>query len=156
MCQKKSFTSILPSFLPYKTSTKERIKAIKKKEIHPFLTSSPMNKVYSTDHDRELDNYFWSYVKHHLEKATKVLPTFDKTTCFEFFKKSFKCVNRTKKFWFPSWIPSFPPPEKTFDSNPPIVHAYVLFNSYYRRNLEEKSHTTDLEKSRNYPYPQER
>ena len=136
--KKVSLPSFLPSFHPYKTSTKERIKAIKKKEIHPFLTSSPMNKVYSIDHDRELDNYFWSYVKHHLEKATKVLPTFDKTTCLEFFKKSFKCVNPTKKFWFPSWIPSLPPTEKTFDSNPPIVHAYVLFNSYYRRNWKKK------------------
>ena len=82
-------------------------------------TSSPTNKVYSIDHDLELKNNFWSYVKHYLGKATKVLPTSNKTTCYEFFKKSFKCVNPTKKFGIPSWIPSFPPPEKTFVSNPP-------------------------------------
>ena len=52
-------------------------------------------------------------------KATKVLPTLDKSTCHEFFKTIFKCVNPTKKFRIPSWIPSFPPPRKTFDSNPP-------------------------------------
>ena len=44
---------------------------------------------------------------------------FDKITCYEFITKSFKCVNPTKKFQIPSWIPLFPPPEKTLDSNPP-------------------------------------
>ena len=82
-------------------------------------TSSPMSKVYSVDHDLELKNNFWSYVKHYLEKPTKVLPTFNKTTCYEFFKKFFKCANPTKKFQIPSWIPFFPSPEKKFDSNPP-------------------------------------
>ena len=80
-------------------------------------TSSPTNKVYSID--LELKNNFWSYVKHYLEKPTKVLPTFNKTTCYEFFKKFFKCANPTKKFQIPSWIPFFPSPEKKFDSNPP-------------------------------------
>ena len=51
-------------------------------------TSSPTNRVYSFDHDRELKNNFWSHVKNYLEKATKVLPTFGKTTCYGFFKKS--------------------------------------------------------------------
>ena len=31
-----------------------------------------------------------------------------------------------------------------------------VFNSYYRRNLEEKSHTTDLEKNHYYSYSQEK
>ena len=35
------------------------------------------------------------------------------------FSKFLKCVNLTKKYRIPSWIPSFQPPEKTFDSNPP-------------------------------------
>ena len=139
-------------------------------------TSSPTNKVYSIDHDLELKNNFWSYVKH-CEKATKFLPTSNKTTCYEFFKKSFKCVNPTKKFRIPSWIPSFPTPEKTFVSNPPtcaeisqitkrmkssespcpldqISIPTFVFNSYYHRNLEEKSHTTGLEKNHYYSYSQ--
>ena len=45
-------------------------------------TSSPTNKVYSIDHNLELKNNFWSYVKHYLEKVTKVLPTSDKDTCY--------------------------------------------------------------------------
>ena len=32
-----------------------------------IATSSPTNKVYSIDHDLELKNNFWSYVKHYLE-----------------------------------------------------------------------------------------
>ena len=50
-------------------------------------TSSPTSKVYSIDHDLEL----------YLEKPTNALPIFDKTTCYEFFKKSFKRANQTKK-----------------------------------------------------------
>ena len=67
-------------------------------------TTATSNKVYSIDDDLELRDNFWSYVKYYLEKTTKVPPTFDKTT---------------KKFRIPSWIPSFPPPEKTFDLFPP-------------------------------------
>ena len=81
-------------------------------------TSSPIDKIYNIDHNLELKNNFWSYVKHYLEKATKILHAFHKTSYYEFFKKFFKCVNPTKMFQIPSWIPSFPPPEK-FNSNPP-------------------------------------
>ena len=81
--------------------------------------SSPTNKAYNIDGDLKLKNNFWSYVKYYLEKAMKVLPTFDTTTSYEFCKKSFKCVNLTKTFRIPSCIPSFPPPEKKFHSNPP-------------------------------------
>ena len=66
--------------------------------LHTKATSSHTNKVYSIDHDLELKNNFCSYVKHNLEKATKVLPTFNKATCYKFFKKSFKRVNQTKMF----------------------------------------------------------
>ena len=49
---------------------------------------SPTNKVDSVDNDLELKNMLntnWSFVKHYLVKAVKVLPTFDKPTCYEFF-----------------------------------------------------------------------
>ena len=45
-------------------------------------TSSPIDKIYNIDHNLELKNNFWSYVKHYLEKVTKVLPTSDKDTCY--------------------------------------------------------------------------
>ena len=84
--------------------------------------SSPTNKVYSIDHDLELKNNFWSYVKYYLEKPTKVLPTFNKTACYEFFKKSFKCANLTKKFRIPFWIQLFHHPRK----NSIVIHQPTL------------------------------
>ena len=54
-----------------------------------------------------------------MEKPRKKLLTFDKSICYEFFKKTFSCFNPNKRFWIPSWIPSFSPPVTTFDSNPP-------------------------------------
>ena len=56
--------------------------------LYAEATLSPTNKVYSIDNDLELKNMLntnWSFVKHYLEKAVKVLPTFDKPTCYEFF-----------------------------------------------------------------------
>ena len=61
----------------------------------------------------------WSYIKHYLEKSTKKLPTFDKSTCYEFFKKAFSYFNPNKTFRIPSWKPLFSPLITPFDSNPP-------------------------------------
>ena len=126
----RNFTEMYKNFT--KHQLKKELKRLKNERNPPVsrlrfvsrmlrakATSSPTNKVYSIDHDVELKKNFWSYVKHYLETATKVLLTFDKATCYKFFKKSFKCVNPTKKLRIPSWIASFPPAQKTFDSNPP-------------------------------------
>ena len=53
---------------------------------------------------------------------TNLIKLLIKTICYEFFKKSFKCANQTKKFRIPSWIPFFPPPEKEFNRNPPTYN----------------------------------
>ena len=123
----RNFTEMYKSFTKYQPEKES--KQLKNERSHSVsrirfvcyikATSSPTNNVYSIDHDLELKNNFWSYVKHYLQKPTKVLPTFNKTNCYEFFKKSFKCANPTKKFRIPSWIPFFPPPKKKFDNNPP-------------------------------------
>ena len=101
----------------YKTFTKRQLKKELKQlknERNPsvsrirFLSrmlrakaaSSPTNKFYSTNHNLELKNKFWSYVKHYLEKATKVLPTFDKTTCYEIFRSLLNVSTRLKRFKF--------------------------------------------------------
>ena len=66
-----------------------------------MVLPSPTNKVYSIDHDLELKNNFWSNVKHHLEKATKVLPTFDKAIFITNFSKSLLSVStQLKNFEF--------------------------------------------------------
>ena len=90
----RNFTEMYKNFT--KQQLKKESKQLKMKEIifftNPFhigmlrakATSSPTNKVYNIDDDLELKNNFLSYVKHYLEKAIKVLPTFSKTTCCKF------------------------------------------------------------------------
>ena len=78
-----------------------------------------MNNVSRIDHDLELKNNFWSYVKHYLENPMKNLSTFDKSTFCDFLKKAFSCFNPNKRFRIPSWIPSFSPPVTLFNSKPP-------------------------------------
>ena len=116
---KRSFTKMYKNFT--KHQLEKELKQLKNERNQSVLrirflsrmlrakvTLSPTNKVYSIDHDLKLKNNFRSYVKHYLEKAKKVLPKFNKTTCYESFKKSFKCANPTKKFRIPAWVPSFP------------------------------------------------
>ena len=108
---KCSFTEMYKNFT--KHHLKKELKQIKNEKSPSVLqirfvsrmlrakaTSSPTKKFYSIDQDLELKNNFWGYVKHYLGKPTKVLPTFNKSTCYEFFKKSFKCANLTKNFEF--------------------------------------------------------
>ena len=181
-----SFTEIYKNFT--KHQLKKKLKQLKNEKspsvsrirfvsrmLRAKATSSPTKTFYSIDQDLELKNNFWGYVKHYLEKPTKVLPTFNKSTCYEFFKKPFKCANPTKNIRIPSWISFFPPPEKKFDSNPP-TYAEIsqmikrmktsglpcptlsiptfVFKSHYGRNLEGKIHITNLKKSHYYSYLQ--
>ena len=76
-------------------------------------------KVYLTDHDNEIKKNFWGYVKFYIEKPKRIIPNFDKKTCFDYFVKSFKCINPLKQFQIPSWIPTFREPSCRFDLNPP-------------------------------------
>ena len=92
----RNFTEMQKNFTNHQL--KKELKQLKRKEIilftNPFrigmlcakATSSQTNKVYDIDDDLELKNNFLSYVKHYLEKAIKVLPTFSKTTCCKFFR----------------------------------------------------------------------
>ena len=76
-------------------------------------------KVYSIDHDNEIKKNFWGYVKFYIEKPKRMIPNFDKKTCFDYFVKLFKCINPLKQFQIPSWIPTFREPLSSFDLNPP-------------------------------------
>ena len=99
----------------YKNSTKSQLK----KQLKSLKNQSPNNidevryvskilrskiteaktqdqfaqKVYSTDHDNEIKKNFWGYVKFYIEKPKRIIPNFDKKTCFDYFVKSFKCIN---------------------------------------------------------------
>ena len=113
----------------YKNSTKSQLK----KQLKSLKNQSPNNidelryvskllrskiteaktqdqfpqKVNSTDHDNEIKKNFWGYVKFYIEKPKHIIPNFDKKTCFDYFVKSFKCINPLKQFQIPSWIPTF-------------------------------------------------
>ena len=78
-----------------------------------------VQKVYSIDHDNEIKKNFWGYVKFYMEKPKRIIPNFDKKTCFDYFVKSFKCISPLKQFQIPSWIPKFREPLSRFDLNPP-------------------------------------
>ena len=69
------------------------------------------------DHDNKIKKNFWGYVKFYIEKPKLIIPNFDKKTCFDYFVKSFKCINPLKKFQIPSWIPKFQEPQCHFDLN---------------------------------------
>ena len=125
----------------YKNSTKSQLK----KQLKSLKNQSPNNvdevryvskllrskiteaktqdqfaqKVYSTDHDNEIKKNFWGYVKFYIEKPKRIIPNSDKKTCFDYFVKSFKCINPLKEFQIPSWIPTFREPPCRLDLNPP-------------------------------------
>ena len=42
------------------------------------------------DHDSEIKNHFWKYVKLIFEKPAMVFPQFDKDACYQFFKNCFQ------------------------------------------------------------------
>ena len=72
----------------------------------------------STDHDLEVKKNFWSYTKKFLDEPTNILPSFDVGACTAYFKKIFKCQNK-KLFTIPSWMPTLPNGEKSFDLEAP-------------------------------------
>ena len=76
-------------------------------------------KVYSIDHHNEIKKNFWGYVKFYPENPKHIMTNFDKKTCFDYFVKSFKCINPLKQFQLRSWIPTFREPSCRFDLNPP-------------------------------------
>ena len=76
-------------------------------------------KTYCIDHDLEIKKNFWGYVKSYIEKPRRILPTFTKAVCTEYFKKVFRCVNPSKVFTIPSWIPRFHTPSHEFDMKAP-------------------------------------
>ena len=79
----KLFINTLKVIYFSKCQLKSELKRLKKERNPPIsqlrfvsrklrvkATLSLTNKVYRIDHDFELKNNFWSYVKHYLEKPT--------------------------------------------------------------------------------------
>ena len=79
----------------------------------------------SFDHDKKIVQSYWKYAKHQLEKINKLLPSFSKATCFEYFSKLFKKKRSPNNFIKPDWMPSYDNPKKDFNRNAP---TYVELN----------------------------
>ena len=126
----KEFINIYKDFSKHKL--KKELKRLKSTENVPVLQIRYVSKllrhksnlkttdqVYSIDHDMELKNNFWSYVKHYVEKPKRILSSFDNSKCYTFFKKSFSCIQPCRIFRIPSWIPKFTEPTTPFNLKPP-------------------------------------
>ena len=52
----------------------------------------------SIDHDKHIQKSFWRYVKEHIQQGTSISPSFDSSTCIQFFSKFFRSTNPSKSF----------------------------------------------------------
>ena len=78
-----------------------------------------VNSMASNDHDNLCNKNLWSYAKKFIEKPKSVLPTFDKSTCAEYFRRTLTTINPGKYFRIPSWIPQLSAPTVQFTDKPP-------------------------------------
>ena len=69
--------------------------------------------------DENSKKNFWGFVKSTFMQGTSLLPSFDVTTCTNFFARTFSSINPFKSFEIPSWIPSLRAPMVQCDSSPP-------------------------------------
>ena len=69
--------------------------------------------------DENIKKNFWGFVKSTFKQGTSLLPSFDVTTCTNFFARTFSSINPFKSFEIPSWIPSLPAPTVQCDLFPP-------------------------------------
>ena len=51
-----------------------------------------------TDHNKSFDSGFWSYSKKYIDQAKTVLPLFNVSSCYVYYKKLFKCSEKSKQF----------------------------------------------------------
>ena len=73
----------------------------------------------SIDHDKHIQKSFWRYIKEHIKQGTSISPSFDSSTCIQFFSKFFRSTNPSKTFIIPSWIPPLAEPSVPYDTSPP-------------------------------------
>ena len=73
----------------------------------------------SIDHDHEIEKNFWQYVKRQIKRASEMLPTFSKETCFTYFKTLFQKTRSVCTFEKPNWMPSYDEPKKVFNIQAP-------------------------------------
>ena len=72
-----------------------------------------------TDHNKSFDSGFWSYCKKYIHQAKTVLPQFNVSSCYVYYKKLFKCSDKSKQFNRPALMPEYERPPARFNNSPP-------------------------------------
>ncbi len=72
-----------------------------------------------TDHNECCKRNLWSYAKKFIERKKYILPTFNRETCYKYFEKTLKVINRLKIYYIPNWIPGLNEPTFQFNMEPP-------------------------------------
>ena len=78
-----------------------------------------MNKIFISDHDAEIKKHFCGYTKAQFDNDKNLKPSFNKLTCYNYFKKVFIATSPRRIFTVPSWFTKFNQPTHAFDDTPP-------------------------------------
>ena len=70
------------------------------------------------DHAQQVKRNFWKYCKNTFESEPKVQPTFDSSTCLNYFKEALQCRNKSRTFAFPEWMTHLQSPHSECDMSP--------------------------------------
>ena len=79
-----------------------------------LLNNSPI------DHDKQIQNNFWGYIKSYFKETTSSSMSFDVSTCTRYLHIFVASKNPTKSFKRPELIPYLGQPSLPYDLNPPL------------------------------------
>ena len=85
------------------------------------IWSTSTNKNFDnneTDHNKSFDSGFWSYCKKYIDQAKIVLPRFNVSSCYVYYKKVFKCSDKSEQFNRQAWMPEYERPTVRFNDSP--------------------------------------
>ena len=74
----------------------------------------PQNDKHDSDIDSNLKQNFWNTCKKIFNVTQTVLPAFDQSRCFSYFKKVLTQVRKFKQFKIPYWFPTLSQPSLPF------------------------------------------
>ena len=77
------------------------------------------NKIFISDHDAEIRKHLCGYTKAQFDNDENLKPSFNRLTCYNYFKKVFKATSSRRIFTIPSWLTKFNQPTHAFDYTPP-------------------------------------
>ena len=102
-----------------KQKLKRELRALKKRQnkdvasirfISKLLRNKIDNKnnnIFISNHDAEVKKHFRGYTKAQFGNDENLKPSFNKLTCYNYFKKASKATSPRRIFTIPSWITKF-------------------------------------------------